>query len=226
MDITAQFFAVGDVEVAFETDVVAFPNVVVLDWNACWMADGCGCAAGLKRSAHPAPSIETNERIRRNVFIIRLTGRTGRQDGRDDGVMPCPSCRPVRPVVLNYLMRSATRSRATMLRIFIIGLIAGPAVSLYGSPTVSPVTAAWCAKLFLPPKWPDSMYFFALSHAPPPFVMEMATKRPVTMDPIRSPPNATGPSQKPTTTGAKTGRSAGTIICLIAALVTMSTVFP
>ncbi len=37
---------------------------------------------------------------------------------------------------------NAAISSATMLRILIIGLIAGPAVSLYGSPTVSPVTAA------------------------------------------------------------------------------------
>ena len=35
-----------------------------------------------------------------------------------------------------------TNKRATILRILIIGLMAGPAVSLYGSPTVSPVTAA------------------------------------------------------------------------------------
>src|ERR687883_568764 len=36
---------------------------------------------------------------------------------------------------------------ATMFVILIIGLIAGPAVSLYGSPTVSPVTAAaWAAE--------------------------------------------------------------------------------
>ena len=50
----------------------------------------------------------------------------------------------------------------------IIGLIAGPAVSLYGSPTVSPVTAAAWAAEPLPPKLPSSMYFLALSHAPPP----------------------------------------------------------
>jgi hypothetical protein len=31
------------------------------------------------------------------------------------------------------------------------GLMAGPAVSLYGSPTVSPVTAALCASEPLPP---------------------------------------------------------------------------
>ena len=40
---------------------------------------------------------------------------------------------------------------ATMLAILIIGLIAGPAVSLYGSPTVSPVTEAACASEPLPP---------------------------------------------------------------------------
>ena len=40
---------------------------------------------------------------------------------------------------------------ATMFAILIIGLIAGPAVSLYGSPTVSPVTpAAWAYEPFPP----------------------------------------------------------------------------
>ncbi len=38
--------------------------------------------------------------------------------------------------------RSGTINNATMLMILINGLIAGPAVSLYGSPTVSPVMAA------------------------------------------------------------------------------------
>lgn len=37
---------------------------------------------------------------------------------------------------------TASKSSATILMILIIGLIAGPAVSLYGSPTVSPVIAA------------------------------------------------------------------------------------
>lgn len=41
----------------------------------------------------------------------------------------------------NYL-KKGTRSKATMLATLIMGLMAGPAVSLYGSPTVSPVTAA------------------------------------------------------------------------------------
>src|ERR1044071_978920 len=57
---------------------------------------------------------------------------------------------------------------ATRLVILIIGLIAGPAVSLYGSPTVSPVTAAAWASEPLPPSAPSSISFFALSPAPPP----------------------------------------------------------
>jgi len=46
---------------------------------------------------------------------------------------------------------SGTNSSATILMILISGLIAGPAVSLYGSPTVSPVTAALWASEPLPP---------------------------------------------------------------------------
>ena len=47
---------------------------------------------------------------------------------------------------------SGTSSSATILMILISGLMAGPAVSLYGSPTVSPVTAALCVSEPLPPK--------------------------------------------------------------------------
>ena len=42
-------------------------------------------------------------------------------------------------------------SRATMFMTLISGFRAGPAVSLSGSPTVSPVTAALCASEPLPP---------------------------------------------------------------------------
>jgi hypothetical protein len=42
-------------------------------------------------------------------------------------------------------------SSATMFATLIIGLMAGPAVSLNGSPTVSPVTDAACASEPLPP---------------------------------------------------------------------------
>src|SRR6059058_1710628 len=79
---------------------------------------------------------------------------------------------------------------AMMLTTLIMGLIAGPAVSLFGSPTVSPVTAAACVSVPLPPRLPSSMYFLALSQAPPPEVIWMARKSPVTMLPISMPPRA------------------------------------
>src|SRR4029079_13662258 len=70
---------------------------------------------------------------------------------------------------------------ATMFVILLIGLIAGPAVSLYGSPTVSPVTAAACASEPLPPNAPSSISFFALSHAPPPEGIALARDRHITL---------------------------------------------
>ena len=53
--------------------------------------------------------------------------------------------------VVAVAQSSGISSSATILMILISGLIAGPAVSLYGSPTVSPVTAALCASEPLPP---------------------------------------------------------------------------
>ena len=53
----------------------------------------------------------------------------------------------------------------TFIRIF----IDGPEVSLNGSPTVSPTTVAECVSVPLPPKFPFSTNFLALSHAPPAF---------------------------------------------------------
>src|SRR5262249_35078036 len=125
--------------------------------------------------------------------------------------------------------RAASSNSATMLVILIIGFTAGPAVSLYGSPTVSPVTAALCASDPLPPKWPSSMYFLALSQAPPPAVMEMATNRPVTITPSSMAPTAAKASARVammlittnTTIGDNTGSSDGIIISLIAALVSI-----
>src|SRR5271169_5436064 len=55
----------------------------------------------------------------------------------------------------------------------------GPAVSLKGSPTVSPTTAALCASERLPPYWPVSMNFLALSQAPPPLFIMVASRMPV-----------------------------------------------
>ena len=70
------------------------------------------------------------------------------------------------------------------------------------------------------------MYFLALSHAPPPLVMEMATKSPVTIVPSSTPPRAIGPRMKPTRMGESTGIAPGTIIFWIAAFVTISTQVP
>src|SRR3954466_12056733 len=111
---------------------------------------------------------------------------------------------------------------ATMFAILIIGLIAGPAVSLYGSPTVSPVTEAGAASEPLPPYSPSSISFFALSQAPPPEVIAIARKRPVTIVPIRRPPSIRT-LMIPTTIGTAIGMIAGASIDLIAEPVTMVT---
>ena len=67
------------------------------------------------------------------------------------------------------------------------------------------------------------MYFLALSQAPPPVVIEIATNNPVIIVPINKPPRACGPSTSPTMTGTSTGSSEGINISRIAALVSMST---
>jgi hypothetical protein len=75
------------------------------------------------------------------------------------------------------------------------------------------------------------MYFFALSQAPPPVHIEIATKSPVTIVPISMPPSACTPASRPmsqptmsaTAMGERTGSSDGIIISLIAPRVSMST---
>ena len=87
---------------------------------------------------------------------------------------------------------------------------------------MSPVTAAAWAKEPLPPWLPSSMYFLALSQAPPAEVIAMPTKSPVTIVPISKPPSASMP-MNPTPTTKTKGNNAGRIICFKAACVTMST---
>ena len=68
---------------------------------------------------------------------------------------------------------TGVNTTATMLMSFTRMFRDGPEVSLQGSPTVSPITAAACVGFllpsasFLPPKLPFSMCFLALSQAPP-----------------------------------------------------------
>src|SRR6478736_100277 len=86
----------------------------------------------------------------------------------------------------------------------------GPAVSLNGSPTVSPTTAALCASEPLPPYCPVSMYFFALSHAPPPLLRSVAMRMPAIVPTMRRAATASAPAPNaalkitPTTTGIAT----------------------
>ena len=67
----------------------------------------------------------------------------------------------------NSLIMIGAIKSATRFITLISGFKAGPAVSLNGSPTVSPITAALC--LSVPLKPICSTDFFALSHAPPAF---------------------------------------------------------
>ena len=106
----------------------------------------------------------------------------------------------------------------TLIRMF----IAGPEVSLNGSPTVSPTTAALCGSEPLPPWWPASMYFLALSQAPPALAMKMARQKPVTSEPARKPPSAST-SMKPMTRGTTMASAPGMSISRSAAAVEMST---
>src|SRR5260370_36250713 len=83
------------------------------------------------------------------------------------------------------------------------------------------------------------MYFLALSHAPPPEVIEIATNRPVTMTPSSMAPTAenaadlpAGPPPAPkqvmkyTTIGESTGTIEATILSHNAALLSMSPARP
>merc|ERR1719383_905826 len=81
----------------------------------------------------------------------------------------------------------------------------GPDVSLSGSPIVSPMTAALCAsgpRARAASVAPASMYFFALSHAPP--VLDMLT--------ASSTPSALTPKRVPTMMGVPMTRMPGPTI--------------
>src|SRR5580700_8283012 len=71
----------------------------------------------------------------------------------------------------------------------------GPAVSLNGSPTVSPTTAALCASDFFPPYCPVSINFLALSQAPPPLFINIASNTPEIVPTINNPATASAPAK-------------------------------
>ena len=87
-------------------------------------------------------------------------------------------------------MIAGSTSSDTRFITLMSGFSAGPAVSLNGSPTVSPMTAALWASEPLPPSLPSSMYFLALSHAPPELLRKLAMSWPVRITPARNAPRA------------------------------------
>ena len=87
--------------------------------------------------------------------------------------------------------------------------VRGPEVSLKGSPTVSPTTAALCCSEPLPPWWPDSIYFLALSQAPPALDINTAMAKPVTDTPPSRPTTPVGPRIRPVTMGNDDGQQSG-----------------
>jgi hypothetical protein len=93
---------------------------------------------------------------------------------------------------------------------------AGPLVSFNGSPTVSPITAALCSSepFFLiypsfPTNYPDSIYFLALSQAPPALAEEIAIETPEIKIPGKTPATQVGPNKTPATNGVPKTITAG-----------------
>ena len=103
-----------------------------------------------------------------------------------------------------YLQKTRERMAISLIRM----LRLGPDVSLSGSPIVSPITAAlWIYEPFFttfPSSSfinPASMYFLALSHAPPVFDDEIAICTPLTIAPGKNPRRALGPNANPSKKG-------------------------
>ena len=92
-----------------------------------------------------------------------------------------------------------------------------------GSPTVSPMTPALWHSLPLPPWWPASMYFLALSQAPPEFDMNTAMPKPQTVVPASRPTTPSTPRMRPVMMGTMTASSAGSTIARSAPEVQRST---
>merc|ERR1719491_2400149 len=112
-------------------------------------------------------------------------------------------------------MIASPNTRLMMAVNFMTMFKAGPEVSFKGSPTVSPVTEFLCASepfLNSLPKPPDEMYFFALSHAPPELLMEMANCTLDTNAPDNKPAQQFLPKPKPATKGLKITKAPGAII--------------
>lgn len=103
-----------------------------------------------------------------------------------------------------YLQNTSDRIAISLIRMFKLG----PLVSFKGSPTVSPMTAAlwiyvpfFTTTLFSSFIMPASMYFLALSQAPPVLDADTAICTPLTIAPGRKPISALGPKKNPNKNG-------------------------
>mmetsp|Transcript_3243 Transcript_3243/g.10111 ORF Transcript_3243/g.10111 Transcript_3243/m.10111 type:complete len:288 (-) Transcript_3243:1611-2474(-) len=115
-------------------------------------------------------------------------------------------------------MKKSHMTSETIAMSFIRMLSAGPEVSLSGSPTVSPTTAAlWHSpplRWTTPPtsRQPFSTYFLALSQAPPVLLADMASCTPLSSPPARRPATLCTPNSVPVTIGDRmTSRPGATI---------------
>uniref|UniRef100_A0A7C8YN61 Uncharacterized protein n=1 Tax=Opuntia streptacantha TaxID=393608 RepID=A0A7C8YN61_OPUST len=101
----------------------------------------------------------------------------------------------------------------------------GPEVSLSGSP----MTAALCGLEPFGPRAlacseaPASIYFLALSHAPPVLDADMAIWTPETREPARTPERVSTPKNMPTMSGMSMTKAPGGTISLIEASVEILT---
>lgn len=101
---------------------------------------------------------------------------------------------------IDFLAKTSANTRLIIAESFTRIFRAGPLVSFNGSPTVSPVTAFLCAAEPFGcsgPSPPFSMYFLALSHAPPVLLMEIASWTPLTRQPDRRPATQCLPNKIP-----------------------------
>ena len=101
----------------------------------------------------PEPDLDNDETFQLSIRAAKRFAEVG-------GAFPLYGLPPI-------ATKMSAKTRATTVISLMRMLMEGPEVSLKGSPTVSPTTAALWASEPLPPWVPPSMYFLALSHAPP-----------------------------------------------------------
>src|SRR6185295_9680683 len=145
---------------------------------------------------------------------VQLDGQEAEQRSDRCTRRPLPVRRPARAP---HITKSGASTSVIVESILMRTWSEGPAVSLKGSPTVSPTTAALWASDFFPTTTPstlnspDSMYFFALSQAPPALFRNIAIRMPVMVPTMSIAATASAPiwpeagrkrKLKPTATGA------------------------